>query len=79
MPLRKIIRLPAVLDHTGLTRSTLYRKIAQGTFPRQVNISINGAGWYEADVARWIADPPAWRADNDNDEPGAKAVNHDAR
>jgi prophage regulatory protein len=68
MPLRKIIRLPTVLDHTGLTRSTLYRKIAQGTFPKQVDISINGAGWYEADVARWIADPAAWRADNDNDE-----------
>jgi hypothetical protein len=33
MPLPKIIRLNTVLDHTGLTRSTLYRKIAQGHVP----------------------------------------------
>jgi hypothetical protein len=29
----RIIRLRTVLDRTGLSRSTLYRKIAEGTFP----------------------------------------------
>ncbi|MDR0807804.1 MAG: AlpA family phage regulatory protein [Gemmobacter sp.] len=78
MSLSTIIRLDTVLRHTGLSRSTLYRKIAEGTFPKQVGISINGAGWYEADVARWIADPAGYRADNDNDAPSAKATDHDA-
>ncbi|WP_257543916.1 AlpA family transcriptional regulator [Sphingopyxis sp. DBS4] len=62
----RIIRLQTVLARTGLSRSTLYRKIAEGTFPPQVRISVHGAGWYESAVNRWIANPLAYRADNDN-------------
>jgi prophage regulatory protein len=40
----------------------MYRKIAEGTFPTQVKISINGAGWHESEINRWIADPVAWRS-----------------
>lgn len=57
----RIIRLKTVLDRTGLSRSTLYRKIAEGTFPRQVPISIHGAGWHESAVSHWISDPAGWR------------------
>lgn len=39
----RIIRLRTVLDRTGLSRSTVYRKIAEGTFPSQIRISVNGA------------------------------------
>lgn len=53
----RIIRLKTVLARTGLSRSTLYRKIAEGTFPQQVRISIHGAGWHESAVSSWIADP----------------------
>jgi len=60
----RIIRLKTVLARTGLSRSTLYRKIADGTFPRQVAISIHGAGWHESAVNRWVANPAAWRADD---------------
>jgi prophage regulatory protein len=59
----RIIRLKTVLDRTGLSRSTLYRKITEGTFPRQVAISIHGAGWHESAVNRWIANPAVWRED----------------
>ncbi len=58
---RIIIRLRTVLDRTGLSRTTLYRKIGEGTFPRQVPISVNGAGWYESAANRWIADPRGYR------------------
>jgi prophage regulatory protein len=59
----RIIRLRTVLDRTGLSRTTLYRKIGEGTFPRQVTISIHGTGWYESAVNRWIANPVAYRED----------------
>ena len=59
----KIIRLKTVLTRTGLSRSTLYRKIAEGSFPRQVPISVHGTGWHESAVDRWIANPSAWRED----------------
>ena len=57
----RILRLRTVLDRTGLSRSTLYRKIQQGSFPRQVPISINGAGWYESQINLWIANPISYR------------------
>ncbi len=60
----RIIRLRTVLDRTGLSRSTLYRKIAEGSFPAQVPISIHGAGWHESAVNRWIANPRGYRADD---------------
>ncbi|WP_342657280.1 AlpA family phage regulatory protein [Sphingomonas sp. NY01] len=61
--LDRIIRLRTVLARTGLSRSTLYRKIADGTFPRQLSISTHGAGWRESAVNRWIADPAGYRED----------------
>lgn len=57
----RIIRLRSVLSRTGLTRSTLYRKIAEGSFPAPIRISVNGAGWYESEINRWIEDPVRWR------------------
>lgn len=62
----KIIRLKTVLARTGLSRSTLYRKIAEGTFPSQLKISIHGAGWHESAINRWVADPAGYRAENDD-------------
>jgi len=60
----RIIRIKTVLARTGLSRSTLYRKIAEGTFPRQVPISVNGAGWHESAVNRWIANPAGYHAED---------------
>jgi len=45
----RIIRLKTVLSRTGLSRSTIYRKIAEGTFPAQLKISANGTGWQSLD------------------------------
>jgi prophage regulatory protein len=64
----RIIRLRTVLSRTGLSRSTIYRKIAEGTFPAQLKISTNGTGWHESDINRWIADPVSWRPKRQCDE-----------
>jgi prophage regulatory protein len=56
----RIIRLKTILARTGLSRSTIYRKIAEGSFPAQLKISTNGSGWHESDIDRWIADPVRW-------------------
>jgi prophage regulatory protein len=61
----RIVRMKTVLARAGLSRSTIYRKIAEGTFPAQVRISVNGAGWRESDIDRWIADPAGWRPTNE--------------
>ena len=50
----RILRINTVLERTGLSRSTLYRKIQQGTFPRQIAISTRCAGWRASAVAEWM-------------------------
>ncbi|MDX3929845.1 MAG: AlpA family phage regulatory protein [Shinella sp.] len=74
----RIIRLNTVLFRTGLSRSTIYRKITEGTFPAQIKISVNGAGWRESGINRWVENPVAWRAANDNEAAGGQAGNRGA-
>lgn len=57
----RIIRMKTVLARTGLSKSTIYRKMVEGTFPAQHKISANGSGWKESDIDRWVADPAGWR------------------
>ena len=53
----RILRLPAVLERTGLSRSTMYRKIQEGTFPKQIALSARCAGWRESAVSEWMRNP----------------------
>ena len=57
----RILRIRTVLTRSGLSRSTLYRKIGQGTFPKQVRISEYYCGWRESEINRWVSDPIGWR------------------
>lgn len=57
----RILRIKAVLDRTGLSRSTLYRKVQSGTFPKQVHISTRCAGWRESAVNAWMRNPMFFR------------------
>ena len=53
----RILRMRTVIQRTGLSRSTIYRKIKDGSFPTQVAISVHGRGWRESAINRWIIDP----------------------
>jgi len=57
----RILRIRTVLNRTGLSRSTLYRKISDGSFPHQVKIGERSAGWRESAINQWIADPAGYR------------------
>ncbi len=59
----RILRIRTVLDRSGLSRSTLYRKMNDGTFPRQVKISEHCSGWRESEINQWIADPSDYFVD----------------
>lgn len=50
----RVLRLPQVLDRTGLSRSSLYRLHAAGSFPRRVQISERSVGWLESEVDAWL-------------------------
>ncbi|RJF86108.1 helix-turn-helix transcriptional regulator [Sphingomonas cavernae] len=60
----RILRLPTVLERTGLSRATLYRKIQHGSFPRQIAISTRCAGWRESAVNEWMKNPMFYHVDD---------------
>lgn len=53
----RIIRINTVLARTGLSRSTLYRKVQDGSFPKQLKLSARCAGWRESAVNAWMKNP----------------------
>jgi prophage regulatory protein len=44
-----------VQQRTGLSRSTLYLYIKEGTFPASVSLGPRAVGWLESDVSDWIS------------------------
>lgn len=50
----KILRLPAVIDKTGLSRATIYLKISKKTFPSPISLGERSVGWLESEVETWI-------------------------
>ncbi|VVP58713.1 hypothetical protein PS870_05919 [Pseudomonas fluorescens] len=50
----RIIRLKDVIDATGLARSTIYKYIADSTFPKPVSLGERCVGWVEGEVHDWI-------------------------
>jgi prophage regulatory protein len=52
--MHKILRLPEVKQTTGLSRSTIYLRIAEGTFPKPVCLGGRAVGWLEAEIEEWL-------------------------
>ena len=50
----RFLRLPLVMAKTGLGRSSVYRLMATGAFPKSVSIGAQSVAWLEADVEAWI-------------------------
>ncbi len=50
----RLIRLPAVKDRTGESRSTIYDKIRKRQFPQPVPIGPRAVAWIEAEIDEYI-------------------------
>lgn len=50
----RILRRPEVETRTGLSRSTLYAMMAEGTFPKPVRLGKRAVGWTESAIVRWV-------------------------
>jgi len=50
----KALRLPAVIERTGLSRSSIYRLVQLGQFPANIKLSERASAWRESDVTAWL-------------------------
>jgi len=49
-----ILRLPDVILRTGLSRSTIYLRIQENAFPKQISLGPRAVGWLESEVQDWL-------------------------
>src|SRR5882672_7726989 len=59
-----ILRLPAVKAAVGLSKTTIYQRIKDRTFPEPIAIDGDRVGWPESVIKAWIAAKKAgvpWR------------------
>jgi prophage regulatory protein len=57
-PPRLLARLPTVLQVTGLGRSTIYRLVTHGSFPRPVRVGLRAVAWRWSDLDPWSRSRP---------------------
>ncbi len=55
----RILRMPQVRERVPWSPATIYRKMADGTFPKGVKLGPNSRGWTESSIDRWIAEREA--------------------
>ena len=55
----RLLRRSEVEARVGLSRSSLYRAMSDGRFPRPVRLAARAVGWREIDIEDWIAHRPA--------------------
>jgi prophage regulatory protein len=52
---KKLLRLPQVKESTGLSRTSIYRKIASHEFPRPVRLGPKSVAWIEGEIQQWMS------------------------
>ena len=54
----RLLRLREVLALCGLSRSTIYRKMREGSFPEPLKVGVRAVRWREAEIEDWLASRP---------------------
>lgn len=54
MATEKLLRLPDVERTVGYKRSTIYKLIESGRFPRPIALGDRASAWVESEIAKWV-------------------------
>ena len=54
---RRIVRRDEVSKLTGLARATIYKKVADGSFPTPIRLGARSVGWRLSDIIAWLQAP----------------------
>jgi prophage regulatory protein len=53
MVIKRIYRLPDVMNLTGLSRSSIYLRVSTNEFPKPIKIGRRAVGWTEDSIITW--------------------------
>ena len=51
---QKILRLSQVKEITGLSRSTIYLRMSEGSFSKKIDLGGRAIGWVSSEINQWI-------------------------
>lgn len=51
---RKFIKIQQVKELCSLSTTEVYRRVASGNFPKQINLGPRCVAWIEAEVVAWV-------------------------
>ena len=49
-----IIRRKQVQARTGLSCSTIYQRVSDGTFPKPISLGARAVGWIDSEISDWL-------------------------
>lgn len=61
--MERILRIPEVVEITGLSRTTIWRRVKSGDFPAPVRLGSLGTrsvGWRESAIREWLESRPTF-------------------
>ena len=53
----RIVRRHEVSKLTGLAKATIYKKVADGSFPAPIRLGARSVGWHLSDIVGWQHSP----------------------
>ena len=63
----RYIRFAEVKKLSGLSRSNIFSRVAEGTFPAPTKLGERSSGWNSCLLQSWLDNPAGWRAEKKND------------
>ena len=64
----RLLRRRLVEEITGLARSSIYRQMDLGSFPRPVKVGPSAVRWRESDITEWLASRPTASSERDRND-----------
>lgn len=52
--IKKLLKIRDVIERTTCSRSAIYEKMKNGTFPKQIKLGERAVAWNECDIDAWI-------------------------
>lgn len=49
-----ILKMPDVINRTGISRAVIYARVGDGSFPKPIKLGPRAIGWVEAEIEEWL-------------------------